>query len=113
MTSRLEEFFSKSDAFFAAIKSESFHAILSKARESRLVEAMLDVVKAPSLFKTLDILAKNFKGLRGMVGSLEDVIEGDVPLGEVYELAASFRGRIDSFVDTLDTALSRAREARA
>jgi hypothetical protein len=62
---------------------------------------MGDVKKAPSLFKTLDILAKDFKGLRGMVGSLEDVVEGDVPLGEVYELAASFRGRIDAFVETV------------
>jgi hypothetical protein len=35
---------------------------------------MLDVVKARSLFKTLDLLAKSFKGLRGMVGSLEDVV---------------------------------------
>jgi ATP-dependent DNA helicase UvrD/PcrA len=70
-------------------------------------------VKAPSLFKTLDILAKTFKGLRGMVGSLEDVIDGDVPLGEVYELAASFHGRVDKFVETVDSALKMAREARA
>jgi DNA helicase-2/ATP-dependent DNA helicase PcrA len=109
----LEDFFGKSESFFTAIKSDRFYSILPKARESRLVESMLDVVKAPSLFKTLDILAKSFKGLRGMVGSLEDVIDGDVPLGEVYELAASFRGRIDSFVETLDAALRRAQEVRA
>jgi DNA helicase-2/ATP-dependent DNA helicase PcrA len=48
-----------------------------------------------------------------MVGSLEDVIDGDVPLGEVYELAASFRGRIDAFVETIDGALKRAKEAHA
>jgi DNA helicase-2/ATP-dependent DNA helicase PcrA len=48
-----------------------------------------------------------------MVGSLEEVIEGDVPLGEVYELAASFRGRVDAFVETVDSALKRAKEARA
>lgn len=112
-TSRLEEYFSRSESFSAAIKSEKFYAAIPKARDSRLAEAMLDVVKAPSLFKTLDILAKNFKGLRGMVGSLEDVIEGDVPLGEVYELAASFRGRVDAFVETVDSALKRARDAKA
>jgi ATP-dependent DNA helicase UvrD/PcrA len=111
-TSPLEEFFSRAESFFAAVKSERFYSILPKARDSRFVEAMLDVVKAPSLFKTLDILAK-FKGLRGMVGSLEDVVDGDVPLGEVYELAASFRGRIDSFVETIDAALKRAREVNA
>jgi DNA helicase II / ATP-dependent DNA helicase PcrA len=71
------------------------------------------VVAAPSLFKTLDILAKSFKGLRGMIGSLEDVVDGGVPLGEVYELAASFRGRVDAFVDTVDSALRQAKEANA
>ena len=65
----------------------------------------------PSLFKALDVMAKSFKGLRGMVGSLEDVIEGGVPLGEVYELAASFRGSVQAFVDTVDGALKHAREA--
>jgi superfamily I DNA/RNA helicase len=64
------------------------------------------------LFKTLDLL-RGFKGLRGMVGSLEDVVDGDVPLGEVYELAASFRGKIETFVETIDGALRRARELRA
>jgi DNA helicase-2/ATP-dependent DNA helicase PcrA len=72
---------------------------------------MLDVVAAPSLFKTLDILAKNFKGLRGMIGSLEDAVDGGVPLGEVYELAASFRGRVDAFVETVDSALRQAKTA--
>jgi DNA helicase II / ATP-dependent DNA helicase PcrA len=67
----------------------------------------------PSLFKALDVMAKSLKGLRGMVGSLEDVIEGGVPLGEVYELAASFRGSVQAFVDTVDGALKHAREAHA
>jgi DNA helicase-2/ATP-dependent DNA helicase PcrA len=112
-TSRLEQFFSRSDPFFSAIKNEAFFGMMPKARNSHLITSMLEVVKAPSLFKTLDILAKNFKGLRGMVGSLEDVIEGDVPLGEVYELAASFRGRVDAFVETVDSALKRATDAKA
>jgi DNA helicase-2/ATP-dependent DNA helicase PcrA len=112
-TARLEEFFGSSKSFRDAIKSDRFYALLPKARESRLPGAMDDVVKAPSLFKTLDVLAKSFKGLRGMVGSLEDVIDGDVPLGEVYELAASFRGRIDTFVETIDGALKRAKQAHA
>jgi DNA helicase II / ATP-dependent DNA helicase PcrA len=83
------------------------------ARDSRLAEVMLDVVAAPSLFKTLDLLAKSFRGLRGMIGNLEEVVEGGVPLGEVYELAASFRGRVDAFVETVDGALRQAKEANA
>src|SRR5208282_1975761 len=47
--SRLEEFFSGSESFFSALRSEKFYSIIPKARDSRLVDAMLDVVKAPSL----------------------------------------------------------------
>jgi DNA helicase-2/ATP-dependent DNA helicase PcrA len=101
IVSRLEDCFERFDSFFAALASSALIALIPKVKDSRFVSVMGDVKKAPSLFKTLDILAKDFKGLRGMVGSLEDVVEGDVPLGEVYELAASFRGRIDAFVETV------------
>lgn len=111
--SRIEDCFARDESYFNALTGAALKRAMPKVAESRIVEVMLEVVKAPSLFKTLDILAKSFKGLRGMVGSLEDVIDGDVPLGEVYELAASFRGRIDTFVDTVDGALKRARDAKA
>jgi DNA helicase-2/ATP-dependent DNA helicase PcrA len=112
-TPRLESFFEAEQPFLNALTSERFYSILPKARDSRLAGAVSDVVKAPSLFKSLDVLAKSFKGVRGMVGSLEEVIDNDVPLGEVYELAASFRGRIDAFVDTIDGALKRAKDEQA
>jgi DNA helicase II / ATP-dependent DNA helicase PcrA len=111
--SRLETCFENSASFFDALSSRGVLGLLPKLRESRFASAMQEVLKAPSLFKTLDILAKNFRGLRGMVGSLEDVVDNEVPLGEVYELAASFRGRLDAFVDTVDSALKRAKEAKA
>jgi DNA helicase II / ATP-dependent DNA helicase PcrA len=111
--SRLEEYFAKLSPSSELFTGDRFYALVPKAKGSALREAISAVVKAPSLFKTLDVLAHKFKGLRGMVGSLEDVVGGDVPLGEVYELAASFRGKVDAFVDTVDGALRRAREARA
>ncbi|WP_315772311.1 MULTISPECIES: ATP-dependent helicase [unclassified Bradyrhizobium] len=109
---RLERAFEAAPSFFDVLASRSVLTLLPKLRESRFASVMQDVAKAPSLFKTLDILAKDFRGLRGMVGSLEDVIDNEVPLGEVYELAASFRGRVDAFVDTVDNALKRAKEAK-
>ncbi|WP_315718276.1 MULTISPECIES: ATP-dependent helicase [unclassified Bradyrhizobium] len=111
--SRLEGAFDHAQRFFEALASRAVLGLLPKLKDSRFAAVMQDVVKAPSLFKTLDILAKDFRGLRGMVGSLEDVVDNEVPLGEVYELAASFRGRLDAFVDTIDSALKRAREAKA
>ena len=109
---RLQELFSASPSFLDTVRGDRFFSILPRARQSRFAEAVNEVVRAPSLFKTLDLL-RGFKGLRGMVGSLEDVVDGDVPLGEVYELAASFRGKIETFVETIDGALRRARELRA
>jgi DNA helicase II / ATP-dependent DNA helicase PcrA len=113
LSARIEDCFSRQSGFFETIRSDSFLRALPKARDSRFADVMLDVVAAPSLFKTLDILAKTFKGLRGMIGTLEDAVDGGVPLGEVYELAASFRGRVDSFVETIDGALRQARGAHA
>ncbi|QOZ25913.1 ATP-dependent helicase [Bradyrhizobium sp. CCBAU 51753] len=110
---RLEHAFEDASSFSDALSSRPVLALLPKLRESRFAAAMQEVVKAPSLFKTLDILASDFRGLRGMVGSLEDVVDNEVPLGEVYELAASFRGRVDAFVETVDSALKRAKEARS
>ena len=74
--------------------------------------ALLEVLAAGSLLEALDVL-KGFRGLRGMVGSLEDVIEEKLPLGEVYELAASFAGRVRDFVAVIDTALAQARRSDA
>jgi DNA helicase-2/ATP-dependent DNA helicase PcrA len=113
IVARLEKAFENVPSFFDALSSRPVLALLPKLSESRFVTVMQDVMKAPSLFKTLDILAKDFRGLRGMVGSLEEVADNEVPLGEVYELAASFRGRVDAFVDTVDNALKRAKEAKA
>ena len=45
-----------------------------------------------------------------MIGSLEDVINERVPLGEIYTLATSFRGGVTEFADMLDTAVERARK---
>jgi DNA helicase II / ATP-dependent DNA helicase PcrA len=113
ISARVEQCFAQRADFFETIRSDAFLRLIPKARDSHLAGAMSDIVAAPSLFKTLDVLAKSFKGLRGMIGTLEDAVEGNVPLGEVYELAASFRGRVESFVETIDDALRQAREAHA
>jgi DNA helicase-2/ATP-dependent DNA helicase PcrA len=111
--SRLESSFNNAASFFDALSSRPILSLLPKLKDSRFVAAMQQIVKAPTLSKTLDLLAKDFRGLRGMVGSLDEVLDNQVPLGEVYELAASFRGRLDAFVDTIESALKRAKEKKA
>src|SRR5262249_17780926 len=58
LTSRVEGCFAQSKGFLDVLRSTAFLNIFPKARDSRIVEVMLDVIAAPSLFKTLDILAK-------------------------------------------------------
>jgi ATP-dependent exoDNAse (exonuclease V) beta subunit len=94
LSSRLEDCFGGAIGFFETIRGEAFLSIMPKTRNSRLVEVMLDVVAASSLFKTLDILAKSFKGLRGMIGSLEDVVEGVFPWGKCMSLRRASEGEL-------------------
>ncbi len=109
----LDRIFRARTNFFDAITSDSVSRAMPKIGQSRFVQAMREVVAAKSLMAALDLLAKNFKGLRGMIGSLEDVVDDKVPLGEVYELASSFRGKVRDFVATLDDALREAKESDA
>lgn len=111
---RLERLFSKSDDFLQTISSEAFYSILPFARESALLSALQEVMKAPTLMDVLHVLtSRRFQGLQGMVGSLEDVLDDRVPLGEIFDLAADFRGDISDFVRTIERALEKGRTIRA
>jgi DNA helicase-2/ATP-dependent DNA helicase PcrA len=110
---RLAGFFSRNTDFMLAVQSPEFIRILPKAKSSNLVASIAEVVSADSLLDTLDVMARKFNGLEGMIGSIEDAVEGRVPLGEIYELAASFRGNSDDFVEAIETALAKAKAAGA
>lgn len=110
---QLHALFSRGLPFLTTISSDTFYQILPKARQSNLIPDMQEMFQATSLMNTLDVLAKSFNGLAGMIGSLEDVVAGKVPLGEIYELAANFGGKIDGFVNTMQTALDHAKETNA
>ncbi len=107
---QLEGLFDWSPDYLSVIGSQAFFDVLPKAESSNFVKTLLEVVDAKSLLEALDVMARGFKGLRGMIGSLEDAVKDRVPLGEVYELAASFKGNTARFVETLDKALVKARE---
>lgn len=48
-----------------------------------------------------------------MVGSLEDVIDESMPLGEIFDVAVGFKGSVGDFLDTVETALKQARQSNA
>jgi DNA helicase-2/ATP-dependent DNA helicase PcrA len=110
---KLGRLFRREHNFINVISSEEFYSILTKARQSHLASVMSEVLDAGSLMDTLDVMTRRFHGLRGMIGSLEDVIEEKVPLGEIYEIAANFGGSTADFVKTIEKALKQARASGA
>lgn len=110
---RIERFFEENRNFMEIISSQKFWDILPKAKESKFVAGVQELVNAQSLMTCLDVLSKMFHGLEGMIGSLEDVIQEKVPLGEIYEIAANFGGNIGDFIIMMDKALNLARTTGA
>jgi DNA helicase-2/ATP-dependent DNA helicase PcrA len=108
LTGVLERVFRDGPSFLETVASGALAGVLRKVEGSHLAELALEVSKARGLLRTLDVLAR-FRGLQGMIGSLEDVLDERVPLGEIYSLASSFRGGIAEFATMLDTAVERAR----
>jgi DNA helicase-2/ATP-dependent DNA helicase PcrA len=98
--------------FIGAIRSPELNAAIPKTRGS-VADAFEKLRAARSLQQTLEVIAKDFHGVRGMVGSLEDAMTEQVPLGEVFELANHFGGSLEDFVEMMEKALARARRANA
>lgn len=86
---------------------------MPKAAESQILAAFEEVVAAPTLDKALDVLRRRFNGLKGMVGSLEQAVEQQAPLAEVFDIARDYKGQTDQFVATMDRAIARAKSVRA
>jgi DNA helicase-2/ATP-dependent DNA helicase PcrA len=108
---QVERIAARADNVLEAFQSPEMYRVLAWVEQSHLAMAVAEAVAATTLLDTLDVIAKRFKGIRGMLGSLEDVADERVPMGEIYEIAANFRGNTRSFVSMIDEALRRAREA--
>jgi len=104
--------FNRNPEFRKTIASESFYQILEKARNSNLLPSMKNALDTSTLMDTLEAIS-SFNGLRGMIGSLEDVLTEKVPLGEVFDMALSFKGDTDDFVETIQNAIQKAKEMNA
>lgn len=82
----------------------------TKIANSGVGAAIHSLVRTKSPLEAITTISRNFSGIRGLVGSLEDAVGGEVPLGELGDVAVRFR-KLDTFADFLDKALRRARAA--
>ena len=108
MAARVEAAFRRGGDFMDTIRSEQMYRLLPEKGRDLLPFAMQELLAARSLLHTLDVIAERFRGVYGMIGSLEEVVQDWVPLGEIYEIAAGFHGDTKEFVQTLEAALERA-----
>lgn len=94
----------------AAIESGDVQRLFNQTSDN-LAAAFAALRAARGLQAALGVINDRFKGVRGMVGSLEDAVDQQVPLGEVFDLAAHFGDSIPDFVATMDRALEQARRS--
>jgi DNA helicase-2/ATP-dependent DNA helicase PcrA len=79
----------------------------TKIGKSNVSGALAELAKVRSPIEAITTIARVFPGTAGLVGSLEEAVAGDVPLGELSDVAVRFR-KIDSFADFLDKAIDAA-----
>jgi len=106
-----EGFESKAARFIDAKRDlDVFPEIDERLALDKYCEHLGEVVQAKRLVETLTIVARHFKGMAAMIGSLEEVAENEVPLGEIFELAAAYDTKIAEFVTKVQSALDRAKK---
>jgi DNA helicase-2/ATP-dependent DNA helicase PcrA len=111
---KLERVFQNDGELDAALRSETFYQVLPKARKSRCREVVLGLLSLGGrLSRVINYLATEFKGFTGIIGSLEDVVDNRVPLGEIFDLAANHKGSERDFLMAMESALDRARRGHA
>jgi DNA helicase II / ATP-dependent DNA helicase PcrA len=110
----LERLFQKDTDPDSVLRSNAFYAVLPSARSSRCYEAVKGLLSLGGrLSRVIHYLATEFKGYTGIIGSLEDVVDNRVPLGEIFDLAANHKGSERDFLMSIDSALNRARQSHS
>jgi DNA helicase-2/ATP-dependent DNA helicase PcrA len=111
---RLERLFQKDGDVGSVLRSDAFYQILPKVRSGRCCEAVMGLFSLGGrLSRVINYLATEFHGFAGIIGSLEDVVNNRVPLGEIFDLAANHKGSERDFLMVMESALSRARQSHA
>lgn len=113
IAARVETYFRRGGDFLDAIRADEFYQLCPDSGRATLPLAIDQLRTARDLPGSLEVIAQWFRGLKGMIGGLDEVIEQKIPLGEIQEIAAGFGGGVREFVASFEAALERARAANA
>jgi DNA helicase-2/ATP-dependent DNA helicase PcrA len=80
----------------------------TKIGKSNVEDAIRELIATESPLDTLVFLGERFRGVRGMVGSLEEAAGDQLPLGELGDVAMRF-ATLGEFTEFLEMAIRRAR----
>lgn len=72
-------------------------------------KGLMALAQAGTPPRVVGVVAEHFKHVAGMVGTLEDAINNQAPLGEFAEIAARFRGSVSEFHALLTSLQERVR----
>lgn len=113
MESRIDEVLSRGGNFVRMIERHDLDRLLPDAGRDLLPLTLQDLRAARTLMETVDVVCERFRGLRGLIGGLDEVVAEKMPLGEIGEIALRFGGSVVDFVASIENALGRARKTRA
>jgi DNA helicase-2/ATP-dependent DNA helicase PcrA len=88
-------------------------AVELEAKDSRwrgFAEAIAGLAEPRSPIGTIEYVAETFKNLRGLIGDLQEAIEGHVPLGELIDIARRFKGTTAEFHERLSDLTRKAQQ---
>lgn len=88
--------------------SRDFKRVLPKADHDGLNAATEALTQVETALDAILVIAKQFKGLGGIVASLEEILDGEAPLGAIGEIASRYP-TVAEFVAAFSEAVSNAR----
>ncbi len=109
----LQTYFGGIGTFLDLVDNRDFWRIFPKAERSSFPAVIRELVFAKGLDQELEIISERFNNLRGLIGSLEDVAENRVPLGEVFDIGTTFSGDTREFLESMKNIMEEARRNNA
>lgn len=113
VVAKVDAYFRRGGDFMETIRSGKLRELVPVTGWESLPYAVYQLLASRSLPAALGVIAEQFRGMKGMIGGLDEVIEEKMPLGEINEIAVSFAGDIRGFVSSFESALQRAKASNA
>src|SRR5207249_8050910 len=80
-----------------------------KLAKSNAPDVIRELLSKDRPLDVITVISRRFKGVQGLVGSLEDAVNNEVPLGELGDVALRFP-TVGEFAEFLEESIEKARK---